>query len=175
MTDQIEVERKWRLLEPPTKEWLSAFPAQRLTQAYILTDPGELRIRSDGTTSWMTVKSDGTIARSEWEVEIPAWVFAQLLAATDHVITKTRYTVPGDMRKWELDVYEGALEGLVIVEAEYCIRAGKTEEELAETLVHIRDSRLYPGFGSAIEVTDDKRYKNKNLALFGIPNKEEKA
>ena len=79
------------------------------------------------------------------------------------------------MRSWEVDVYQGALAGLMIVEAEYFIREGKSEAEQAETLAHIRASRLYPGFGPAIEVTDDKRYKNKNLAVHGLPQLEEES
>jgi len=168
--NQTEIERKWRLEDSWTSDWLNKYPSQKLNQAYIVTDPGELRIRSDSSTFWLTAKSDGGLERREWEESIPEWVFDQLLSSTELRINKTRYTVLSDNQQWELDVYAGSLTGLVIVEAEFVVRhddsTGSTPEELREQILKIN---LPAEFGPATEVTNDKRYKNKSLAVHGLP------
>jgi len=168
MSDQIEVERKWRLENNWVADWLHG-PWQHLSQAYVVTDPGELRVRSDGKLYWMTAKTDGGLQRQEWEVEIPEWVFHQLYSATVWRITKRRCAVQQAGQIWEVDVYGGDLSGLVIVEAEFTERdsqIGLTDVELRRQAM---TRELFPGFGPAVEVTEDKRYKNKSLAVHGLP------
>ena len=152
MTDQIEVERKWRLENNWVADWLYG-PWQHLSQAYIVIEPGELRVRSDGKLHWMTAKTDGGLQRKEWGVEIPEWVYQQLFDATPRRISKHRCAVQQAGQIWEVDVYGGDLSGLVIVEAEFTERdsmIGLTGAELREVAM---TRELFPGFGPAVEVT----------------------
>jgi CYTH domain-containing protein len=55
----------------------------------------------------------------------------------------------------EVDEYGGALDGLVVAEVEF------DDEEAA--------SRFQPPSWFVREVTDDKRYSNRNLASDGLP------
>lgn len=73
------------------------------------------------------------------------------MAIQGKLIEKNRYDIPlYDGLIAELDIYHGDLEGLIIVETEF-----KTEEQA--------DSFIVPDwFGE--EITENKRYKNKNLA-----------
>jgi adenylate cyclase len=63
------------------------------------------------------------------------------------IIEKTRYLVPHDGLIWEVDVHEGALQGLVLAEIEL------EHEDLAFTLPE----------WIGREVTGDPRYKKANL------------
>lgn len=156
----MEDERKWVLRQLPK------FPAELevveedIVQAYLITSPGELRIRHKGDRYVLTVKGDGTISRAEWEpkgpeAEMPEWAFRQLLQSAVGSLTKTRYTVGGIL---EFDVYTSKLEGLVVLEVEF-----PTPQVAA----------VYntPDWCDVVaEVTEDPRFKNKNLALAeGIP------
>lgn len=153
-----EIERKWRAHNLDILELIRALPQQHLTQAYLITWPGELRVRTDGATCWLTAKSDGDLTREEWESEIPSWMFDQLFATTAHQIEKLRHQLKFGGYTWEIDTYQGALKGLITIEIE-C----KTEEEAkAVVLPNI--------FGPAHEVTEDSRYKNKSLAASGLPD-----
>lgn len=152
-----EIERKWRISHVLGRVLRGVTP-QRLTQAYLVTSPGELRVRTDGTTAWITAKSDGSLVREEWEDEIPLWVFDQLLASTALRVEKLRYRVELNERIWEVDVYQGQLAGLITVETECA------SEMKALTL------SLPESFGYGEEVTYDHRYKNKCLAVDGLPS-----
>lgn len=152
-----EIERKWRI-DQVLGGVLRGVTPQRLTQAYLVTSPGELRVRSDGTTAWITAKSDGSLVREEWEDEIPLWVFDQLLASTALHVEKLRYRVTLNERIWEVDVYQNQLVGLMTVETE----CASEMEALA--------LKLPDGFGYGEEVTYDHRYKNKYLAIDGLPS-----
>jgi adenylate cyclase len=71
-------------------------------------------------------------------------------------IEKTRYEIPGeDGSTIELDVYDGALDGLVVAEVEF------DSEDAAD--------RFAGPDWLGEEVTDDKRYKNQRLACEGRP------
>ncbi len=165
MSDQIEIERKWVLRKPAT---LSGLRSEEIVQGYIIMEPGELRIRTKGGKFFLTVKGDGTISRSEWEVEIPEWVFNQLVLSTSNMIQKNRLrvSIPGPPTL-EWDIFYGPLWGLQMVEAEW---VGPPEDEVA--LRAEAEAYVFPVelFGEAIEVTDDPRYKNKSLAVHGCPS-----
>ncbi len=95
----------------------------------------------------------------EEEIEIEPERFDRLWPLTERRrIEKTRYDVPGDGGLTiELDVYGGALAGLVVAEVEFA-----SEDDA--------DAFAAPAwFGR--EVTDDGRYKNQRLARDGVPNR----
>lgn len=105
----------------------------------------------------LTVKSAGARARVEEEIEIEPERFERLWPLTEgRRIEKTRYEIALDGgATLELDVYAGALAGLVVAEVEF------SSEEQAEAFA-------VPDWLGR-EVTDDPRYKNQRLALEGAP------
>jgi CYTH domain-containing protein len=106
----------------------------------------------------LTVKSGGARARVEEELEIEPDRFERLWPLTEgRRIEKTRYEIAADSGATiELDIYEGALAGLVVAEVEF-----DSESDA--------DAFGAPDwFGR--EVTDDARYKNQRLAREGAPD-----
>ena len=113
-------------------------------------------MRDQGGTPVLTVKGGRGLQRTEVEVEIGPAEFDELWAlAPDRRIAKTRHRIDvgGDVA--ELDVYTGALDGLVMVEVEF---AGRGEAEAFDPP---------PWFGE--EVTGDDRWSNAALASSGAP------
>lgn len=153
----MEIEKKYLLTARP--DVLDKAEKIAVKQGYLVTEDGELRIRQKGEQYFMTVKGDGTLSREEWEVEIPAWVFATLWPKTEgRQITKTRFTIEYQGLTLEIDEYYGALEGLYTLECEFLTEAA------AEAFV------LPDWAADAEDVTTDKAYKNKNLAIHGRPD-----
>ncbi len=150
-----EVERKWLVIEQPD---LTGLKGKEVVQGYIAVtaDGTEVRIRQKGDKYFQTIKSDGGLVRGEVEIELTKEQYEDLWQATaGRRLEKTRYEIALDGAKIELDVYNGDLTGLVVAEVEF---------------PSIRDSETFSQpawFGR--EVTEDKRYKNKNLALNGLP------
>lgn len=150
----MEIERKWKLEKLPKDR----MPRVHILQGYIVAESNEIRLRKKGNRFFMTAKSDGTLVREEWETEIPKWVFEILWPKTEGKrIEKYRYSrIAPDGLLWEFDEYIGPLKGLVVLEIEF------PNEDLANNFVLLKGIR-------AEEVTSDKRFKNKNLALNGLP------
>ena len=153
----MEIERKFLVKEIP--EHLNLYHHNQIIQGYIPTkEPGvEKRVRKKGNKYSLTIKSAGSLVRSEQEIEIPEKRFLSLWKMTEgRRIEKTRYDLPYDGKKIELDIYSGNLEGLVVAEVEF------NSEQEAESFV------VPNWFGE--EVTYNNRYRNKNLALKGRPD-----
>ena len=153
----IEIERKFLVAEPPSD--LERWPSTAIEQGYLaITGEGpEVRIRRRAGKAWLTVKSGGGRVRVEEEIEIDAERFERLWPLTEGLrIEKTRYEIDGeDGLLNELDVYTGALDGLVVAEVEF------DSEEAAEAFAP-------PGW-LGDDVTEDVRYKNQLLARDGAP------
>jgi adenylate cyclase len=153
----IEIERKFLVAEPPSD--LERWPSTAIEQGYlaITDDRPEVRIRRRAGNTWLTVKSGGGRVRVEEEIEIDAERFERLWPLTEGLrIEKTRYEIDGeDGHLIELDVYTGALDGLVVAEVEF------DSEEAAEAFA------APSWFGD--DVTEDVRYKNQRLARDGAP------
>ena len=151
-----EVERKFRLSGLPPPAILGE--GVEISQGYLVTDPGELRSRSIDGRLYLTVKGDGTISRKESEIQIPAHVFEALWPHTERTrVVKTRYSVHHEGFLLEVDEYRGHLAGLITLECEF------RSEKAAATL------RLPEWARDAVEVTEARSYKNKNLAIHGLP------
>ncbi len=152
----MEIERKFLVRERPAPE-----PDERtahLRQGYLLVcGDGEVRVRDADGVRTLTVKSAGGLSRAETEVALTAEQFHTLWPATaGRRIEKRRSRIALEGATdvvAELDVYEGALEGLDVVEVEF---ASEGEAKAFRP----------PGwFGR--EITDDPSYRNAALATRG--------
>ena len=156
----MEIERKFIVNVDKLLFNLNDYERQKLEQAYISTDDTEVRIRKiknnyGENKCYMTVKSSGDLKREEIEFEIPYSKYRDLIGNKMYkgtIIDKLRYKIPLEQGIIaELDVYGRALFGLVVVEVEF------------ESVEQSKQFRQPSWFGE--EITNDKKYKNKNLAL----------
>ena len=125
--------------------------SSRLVQAYLSLDPQRtVRIRLDDETAFITIKGEMEgISRSEFEYEIPHADGEEMLKlAEGAVIEKIRHRILIGKHTWEVDVFSGANEGLVVAEIEL-----ESEDEAFEKPDWIGE-----------EVTSDSRYINACLA-----------
>lgn len=152
-----EIERKFLVTEPP--RGLNQYSKYEINQGYIvITDQIEVRLRKKGRKYYQTVKTGAGVKRGESEIELTEGQFEGLWPLTEGKrVEKTRYELPYGDNLIELDVYSGALRGLIVAEVEF-----KSEGD---------SSVFNPPDWFGMEVTEDGRYKNKNLALHGIPPK----
>ena len=153
----MEIERKFLIPSPPPD--LQAFPCTPIEQAYVAIDPAgtEVRVRRRGGTTTLTVKGGRGRARAEEELEIDGGHFERLWElAGGRSLQKRRYEIPtDDGLTIELDVYEGALAGLRTAEVEF------DSSEAAD--------RFVPPAWFGPEVTKEDAYKNRRLAVDGLP------
>ncbi|MES2923331.1 MAG: CYTH domain-containing protein [Verrucomicrobiota bacterium] len=143
-----EIERKFLVADD---SWRDGTPGVRIAQGYLSQDPERtVRVRTAGENAWLTIKgrTEG-ITRAEFEYPIPlADALALLGLCLPTVIDKTRHEISFGGHLWEIDVFHGENEGLVVAEV-----------ELAEESV---TPELPPWVG--VEVSSDARYFNSCLA-----------
>lgn len=115
-----EIERKFLVKDNSFIQ--SATASRRIRQAYISDRPeATVRVRVSGDSAWLTVKGKNSGAvRDEWEYPVPVSDAEDmaLRLAGGWSIDKTRYIVDCDGCQWEVDVFHGRHEGLVIAEIE---------------------------------------------------------
>ena len=146
-----EVERKFLV----AGDFMAAVvQATEIRQGYLCGGSGvTVRARLRGDKGYITIKgrrSPDGISRFEWEKEITQEEAKALLAlAEGGCIEKTRYLVPNTdgRHTWEVDVFHGDNEGLVVAEIEL-----KAEDEPFD-----RPEWL------GKEVSNDHRYYNSQL------------
>ncbi|MCH6255023.1 CYTH domain-containing protein [Puniceicoccaceae bacterium K14] len=144
-----EIERKFLITSPLPN--ISAAKKSNLAQGYIASGDSEVRIRKRDRTHTLTCKQGEGLVRQEIEIEISKDQFEALWPLTKGKrIEKTRYNLSHSNHTIEIDVYEGSLKPLVVAEVEF---ESTTESEVFECPSY---------FG--LEVTEDSRYKNRNLA-----------
>jgi adenylate cyclase len=148
-----EIERKWLVPQFPAEH--ADVPSELIEQGYLVigADGSEVRLRRKSGAPVLTVKSAGTLTRSETEIELSEAQYTALWPATEgRRVIKQRHRLDGGL---ELDVYAGELSGLIVVELEF-----DSEQSAAE----------FPApawFGE--DVTENRAYKNQQLAQAGIP------
>ncbi len=144
----MEIERKFVLRGVPE----GVRSGREILQGYLWFDP-EVRLRRIEGEHKLTIKSHGTLTRDETELSIPGVLFDLLWSLTgSNVVRKTRYLLDYNDLVLELDVYSGKHEGLITLECEF---QSTEQAELFE---------LPEWIGPAIDVTDDPRFKNKELS-----------
>jgi adenylate cyclase len=146
-----EIERKFLVANDGWRA--GADNGRRLRQAYLAaTERVAVRVRIEpGVDAVLTIKSANPgLSRIEFEYPLPLGD-AELLTTLREgsVLQKTRFRTRHSGRDWEIDVYTGDNEGLVIAEIEL-------EHEAAEV-------ELPPWVGR--EVTGEARYYASRLAL----------
>jgi CYTH domain-containing protein len=145
----IEIERKFLVAGDFMQD---ACDSQHIAQGYLCSSSGStVRVRLKGDKGYLTIKGPtgkSGMSRYEWEKEIPADEAAQLISLCESgVIDKTRHLVPYGEHTFEVDVFHGDNEGLVIAEVEL----GSEDEEFQRPV----------WLGK--EVTGDRRYYNSML------------
>ena len=149
-----EIERKFLVKRDLLPENLPS--GSRMVQGYLAFQP-TVRVRTeagpgDERKAYITIKGEGMVGRDEFEYDIPFQEAEMLLKlARSALVSKTRYRLPLANRpelKWELDIFEGENEGLVVAELEMPSR--ELEFDRPDWLGQ--------------DVTEDPAYKNSALS-----------
>ncbi len=142
-----EIERKF--LVDAAK--LPPLPApQIIKQGYIPTQNATVRIRISNDKAFLTLKGRTTgLRRSEFEYPIPLEDAEAMLdeLCMQPYIDKKRYLIDVSGHTWELDIFEGENEGLIVAEIEL-----ESEDEAFERPEWVTE-----------EVSEDPRYRNAYL------------
>ena len=146
----IEIERKFLV---KNDAWRAGVDSQvHIMQGYIANNAGlTVRVRIKGAGAFLTIKgSTQGISRAEYEYAIPVEDAETMLRelAISPPIDKVRHKIPVGEHVWELDVFAGENEGLVMAEVELA-----SEDEVFDM----------PAWAGE-EVSADQRYYNVNLA-----------
>jgi len=145
-----ETERKF-LVNEQVHQAIEKSEGKQIRQGYIMDGPDgkTVRVRTKGSKGFLTIKGKSVgISRSEYEYEIPLQDAESLLDQFCPVsLSKVRYEVEVGGKTWEIDVFHGKLEGLMVAEIEL-----ESEDEAFEL----------PEW-AAEEVSHDPGYYNSNL------------
>lgn len=151
----IEIERKFLVVGESWRDGATSSTVMR--QGYLSSNAkATVRVRiMDDARAVLTLKGAAAgISRAEYEYSIPVADARELLAmAQPHVIEKRRHEVPFGGLIWEVDVFEGQHEGLLIAEIELT-----SEHQTVEL----------PDWIGA-EVTHDDRFNNASLSRSAAP------
>ena len=144
----LEIERKFLVDAAIVAELRDG---EYICQGYIPTQTKTaVRVRIKGTNAFLTLKGENRGAvRTEYEYPIPVDDAKSILSdlCLGPKIEKTRYTITVANHVWELDLFHGDNEGLIVAEVEL-----SNEQEHVELPDWVTE-----------EVTDDARYYNVNL------------
>ncbi len=145
----IEIERKFLLRNDSWRE--QGGPGTPYRQGYLAGGTcSSVRARIEGNQANLNIKSgDLSIRRTEYEYPIPLKDAQEILdnLCPGGIIEKTRYRVLHAGHVWEIDVFVGDNQGLVVAEIEL-----QHEDEEFERPDWLGE-----------EVSDDPRYYNVNL------------
>jgi len=145
----VEIERKFLL---KNTGWKKAHPGVRYRQGYLAGRQGvTVRVRVAGACAFLTVKGPTRgIGRLEFEYQIPVEDGEEMLVklCSENRIEKTRYKIDFAERTWEVDIFHGLNQGLMLAE----IELEYEDQPFAKP----------PWLGR--EVTGDHRYFNAFLA-----------
>ncbi|MGL4581874.1 MAG: CYTH domain-containing protein [Flavobacterium sp.] len=147
----IEIERKFLVNSLDFIE--QSYKFNKITQGYLNSHPERtVRIRLKDELAFITIKgksNEAGTSRLEWEKQIDFNEADQLInLCEDYVISKTRYLIKSGIHTFEVDVFHGDNEGLILAEIEL-----STENE-------VYDKPNWLGK----EVTGDLKYYNSYIA-----------
>ena len=142
----IEIERKFLLKSAAWEAY--ADEGTQYSQGYLVgSKDASVRVRIQGERAYINIKSATIgITRQEYEYEIPLAEASEMLETLCEkpLITKVRYLIKNDNHVWEIDVFSGENEGLVVAEIE----------------LKDKDEKFTRPDWLGEEVSDDKRYYN---------------
>lgn len=146
-----EIERKFLVRKDSWKD--NADEGVSYAQSYLsAASDRAIRVRCEGGKAFLNFKvALSKIRRNEYEYEIPPEDACEIIQAFSErpPVEKMRYRVNHQSHTWEIDVFTGENEGLIVAEIE---------------LQHEDESFEKPDWLGE-EVTDDERYLNMNLFL----------
>jgi adenylate cyclase len=146
----FEIERKFLVLSDAWRN--SAVRHTKIRQAYLDSNAKvSIRVRiKDDSSATLTLKSRWSkLRRREFEYAIPTLDAEELISLRrSYIIKKVRHIVPYGNLSWEIDVFSGENQGLVLAEIELPDENHQIE--------------LPPWVGP--EVTGQDRYYNGTLA-----------
>jgi CYTH domain-containing protein len=144
-----EIERKFLV---NTRLWRPLTAGTPYRQGYLSSvNERVVRVRIAGDTGFLTIKGITTgVSRLEFEYPIPLDDATMMLdrLCERPLIEKTRHREIFAGRTWEIDVFHGDNDGLIVAEVE---------------IAHPEDEIELPRWTGA-EVSNDLRYFNNNLA-----------
>ncbi len=150
-----EIERKYLINRAA---WTPQGEGIHFKQGYLNAQKERVvRVRIEGTKAKLTIKGITTgVTRSEFEYQIPVEDAAILLdnLCEQPLIDKHRHKEVHGGKTWEIDVFHGDNEGLVVAEIELA-----SEEEKIELPAWVGE-----------EVSSDPRYFNSNLLKHPFKN-----
>lgn len=157
----VERERRFLVDEP---DFLEGASSTDISQAYIFTKDGyAVRVRIETTSHENSRGPDDAKAsltakgprvgdeRDEYEIALSVEYALEIIQRAEWIIEKRRYSFPADGQVWDVDVFAGNNEGLIIAELEG---------------VDIRDVK--PPWWAVREITSDSRFNNEELAKFPV-------
>jgi CYTH domain-containing protein len=145
----IEIERKF-LVKEDFRPW--AVKKERIMQGYLCASwERTVRIRIKEDSAFITIKgpaNENGFSRLEFEYPIPCGDAEEMMKLCESAIEKERYYVPFAGHTFEVDVFHGAHEGLIMAELE----------------LQLEDEAFEKPDWLGMEVTGDERYYNAYLA-----------
>ena len=156
----LEIEHKFLVKDNSWQEHIKQ--SMEYKQGYLISDNKKsVRIRTTKNNAWLNIKS-ATIGtqRHEYEYEIPITDALEILnnLCEKPLIEKTRHLVPYKQHTWEIDVFKGENDGLIVAEIEL--------DKIGEQF-HI------PSW-IGVEVTQEIKYYNNMLCKNPYKNWKEK-
>lgn len=154
----LEIEHKYVIKKVDLETLKKSYSVKviKVNQIYLKATEGERRVRReeiDGKIVYVYTEKKGSgLVREETEKEITEKEFLEYLLDRDYdlnEISKVRYVIPYEGHNLEIDNYN-VLEDYAILEVEV-----SSEKDIF---------KIIPQIKLVLEVTDDKRFKNKNLA-----------
>ena len=145
----LEIERKF-LVDEKKIAALNLHDGENIVQGYLSTDKNKtVRVRVKKNRGFLTIKSANRgIVRSEFEYEIPLADAEELLKLCgDNVLQKVRYKVDYCGKIFEVDIFSGRQQGLILAEVE--LNSATENISLPDWLGE--------------EVSDNPKYFNSNL------------
>ena len=147
----VEIERKF-LVNPEKWDKLVKPESAHYRQGYLVDDDKKtIRVRVTDTQGYITFKGPtANFSRKEFEYKIPVKDGNELLDQfAESEVEKIRYRIEFEGKLWEVDVFLGDNEGLIVAEIEL------TNED---------EQFSMPDWVTE-EVSGDERYYNSNLSV----------
>lgn len=155
----MEIEKKFLVNKLLNDVNLDNYCYDEISQYYISFNP-EIRLRckkGKKITCYLTYKNGDGLVRNEIEQEVPYELYKKFQECKmGRIIKKNRYKISiDDNHIIELDIYQDELAGLKVAEIEF---------------LNLEDANKFSNFPLWFdkEITNDKSFKNKNLAKIDI-------